>query len=97
MLMKHPDFPDRDPIPTTLRAFDVAWAKRGWVLVDAVENIPAPIALADRTMVDLKKMASNLEITGRSNMSKEELVEAIQNHPGYFAGRVGDQVEEITS
>lgn len=89
ILMRHKDFPDRKPTTTTLNAFNNIWAEKGWEMVDggpAYEEPGTAPLLDEMSVADLKSLAADLDIPGRSSMSKTKLIKAIEDWPEYAAG-----------
>jgi hypothetical protein len=78
-LMYHPDFPDREPTPTSIQAFNLVWRGKGWLLVTDKPTSPgSPIAVfADLTLSELRDKASEMDIPGRSSMNRDELISAL--------------------
>lgn len=86
--MRHPDFPDREPVLVELRAYNHVWKEKGWVPLDGqvdIEDVePASALLGEMSQKQLVDIAEAHGIEVKKGAPKKTLIEAILAAPSYY-------------
>jgi hypothetical protein len=90
VLMRHPNFPDRAPVEVDEQAFNVAWEKKGWELVNPYaepntdpEKTRLPV-LETVSEPELRGIAEDLGIERADDLTGNELRSLISNTPDFY-------------